>query len=143
MRKLFILLFVISHVATADELEGIIGANYTNYQESEETKAGIGAKLKYNWYEAGSTGYFAQGLFRGESILNVDAIIGFGYKSLGSSFFEVGAGLALNPNFGYGLGTLAGVGTELGEGWYVNMLLVYFGGGLNHATITPMIGFRI
>ena len=125
MRKIIILLFVTSHVAAANELEGIIGANYTNYQESEETKAGIGAKLKHNWYESGSAGYFAQGLFRGQSIINVDAVLGYGYKSLGPTFFEVGAGLALNPYFGYGFGALAGVGTELGEGWYVNMLMVY------------------
>jgi len=142
MKLLILALILLSNPIVASKIEGKIGANYTNYEIAEETLAGASAILKYNNFQGGGKGYFAHGLFRGESILNVDAILGYAMKTGGSSFFEIGGGLALNPFFGYGPGFLFGLGTDLGSGWHVNLSTVYFGGGLTYIMITPMLGTK-
>jgi hypothetical protein len=143
MKKLWIICFILISVKEVHsrELEAIVGANYTSYEESGEALAGVSAKLKMNWYESGK-GWFTHGLFRGDSIANVDAIIGYGYKSSGASFYEIGVGLAANPFFGYGAGGLIGFGSQLRGDGFVNLNTIIYGGGLSYIMVTPMIGTR-
>ena len=144
--RLVILFFILflhlqSETGLASTLEGFAGANYTSYDEvSEANDGGLSARFKYNHSKDGP-GYFFYNIWRGESITNFDALLGYSYRSKGNLFFELGGGVFYGT-FGPGIGIVAGTGFWLGSDFYFSMPLVVRKMGLDYMTISPMIGWN-
>lgn len=139
---IFALLLVAQVNTKALELEGFFGASYTKFDDVKGYDGGgVSARIKYNRYNSGK-GLFVYSNFKGSSILNFDALFGYGFRSSGPLFFEAGGGVFYSYYFGAGAGVLLGMGAELGNGWFATLPIIARLQGLSFIQISPMIGLR-
>lgn len=143
MKNLIIIsLFLFSGLSHSKEVEGFFGASYTTFDEVDGyDTAGASARIKYNMYNSGK-GFFLYSNFKGQSIVNFDALLGYGIRSSGKWYFEAGAGGFYSFYFGPGLGVLLSTGIEFDSKWFMSLPLVIRSGGLGYLQISPMIGWR-
>lgn len=143
MKKILICtLLLLNFNSFSKELEGFLGAAYTKFDDVDGYDAGgASARLKYNLYSSGK-GLFVYSNFRGDTVLNFDAILGYGFRSKGKWFFEAGGGVAYSFYFGPGGGAILSTGVDLGDSWFLTLPLVLRLGGLSYLQVSPMIGLR-
>jgi hypothetical protein len=143
MKNLIVIfLLIFSFSTSCAEVEGFFGAAYTSFSDLEGyDTAGASARIKYNRYNS-NKGFFLFSNFKGESIINFDALLGYGVKTNGSWFFEAGGGLWYSFYFGSGYGGILATGIELGGNWFLNLPMIIRFGGLEFIQIAPMIGMR-
>jgi hypothetical protein len=127
---------------SSTEIEGFFGASYTTFSDYEGyDTAGASARIKYNRYNS-NEGFFVFSNFKGQSLINFDALFGYGLRSNGSWFFEAGGGIWYSFYFGPGYGGILSTGLDLGGNWFLSLPLVIRLGGLEFIQIAPMIGMR-
>jgi len=145
MKKLTTFLFLLSlsfNYCLGQDIEGFAGMSVEKFEDFPDyDTSGVALRLKYNNYEGGK-GYFIYSHFKGESILNFDALLGYGWRSTGPWFFEAGGGLFYSFLFGAGYGVLLATGTNINNEWFISLPLIVRVGGLSFVQLAPMIGLR-
>jgi hypothetical protein len=140
MKKLicFVLIFFQVLSASAWELEGFAGAQATSYDDvSEANSSGVAARAKINFYTQ-NRGVFTNVNARGISLLTADLIVGYGWRTSGTLFLEVGAGGSVSSIYGTNVALLAGSGYRLSNNLFVNFPVVLAGSGIFWS---PYIGY--
>lgn len=140
MKKFYciLLLLITSLHANAWELEGYAGAQSTSYDDvSEANSSGVAARAKINFYTQ-NKGVFVNMNSRGVSLLASDLIVGYGWRTNSTWFFEAGLGGSVSAIYGNNIAALAGSGYRLSNNLFINFPVVIAGSGIFWS---PYIGY--
>lgn len=140
MKKLICVFILFFHatVTSAWELEGFAGAQTTSYDDIEEANTtGISARAKVNFYTQ-NKGVFANLNARGISPIAGDLLVGYGWRTSGTWFFEGGVGGSVSAIYGANIGALAGTGYRVSNNLFINFPVIISGPGIFWS---PYIGY--
>lgn len=139
---LIIFLIFMSLNSFSYEVEAMAGAQATSFtDETDYNSFGASLRTKVNFENKGSTWYF-HNYARGGSLANIDAIVGYTWRSSGSVYYEFGLGGAYGVLGGVGYGLNAGLGFEVSGDWFVTVPLIVRAGGWSYLIFSPLIGLR-
>ena len=137
-----ILVFASPKAANAFELEAFAGANSTTYDDAPEAKTyGVSVRTKMNFYSDNS-GVFTNLNCRGQSFFVCDAMVGYGWRSSGDWFWEIGPGFMYSAIYGPAVSFLAGTGFRITSNFFVNFPIIANMGANNFIFWSPYLGFQ-
>lgn len=140
MKFLIYICILFFHVTLthAWELEGFAGAQSTTYDDVEEANsAGLSARTKINFYTQ-NKGMFVNLNSRGISLIAADLMVGYGWRTSDSWFFEAGLGGSISAIYGTNIGALVGTGYRFSNSLFINFPVIISGPGIFWS---PYIGY--
>lgn len=139
---LSVLLLVLSPMrASSFEIEGWAGARSVQFDSVPDANEwGLSARGKINFYSYHS-GFFVATQQRGLTILAGDLHVGYGMRTSGKLFAEIGGGLAHSAIFGSGLSLLLSSGYRVSDRVFLTFPILLTLGGASFLSWGPQIGY--